>query len=311
MVLLEALCGGKTSSAASGRSPSVARAGTREAPVDVEAGRPRKRARVLPGEGPEAVATSAAESTVALAVEAVVAPAANAAGSLGEGEASTSGNAAVEAPRQPSIRELLHLPLGREDEPYLAWEVGALPRGATTDPLTGRWDDLTRGSRVWADGDCAARFVRGGLHPDIARDLYTLSSEVLLSKSAKSLLWGNHYVVALMDRVCDAGRVIAALSSRNAELRRQADEARAGAGPEAVAAVEQRASDLEAEVTRLRSELQSSAERLVEFQARLETSEERNTELQTHLRASVAEARSARTDSLELIRRLKESRAEA
>ena len=67
-----------------------------------------------------------------------------------------------------------------------------------------------------------------------------------------------------MDRVRDAGRIIAALSSRNAELWRQADEARAGAGPEAIAAAEQRASDLEAKVARLRSELQASAKRLAE-----------------------------------------------
>ncbi|CAL9191663.1 unnamed protein product, partial [Musa hybrid cultivar] len=72
-----------------------------------------------------------------------------------------------------------------------------------------------------------------------------------------------------------------------------------------------RATDLEAEVVRLRSELQASTERSAEFQSRLETSEERNTELQTHLKASVAEARSVRADSLELIRRLEESRAEA
>ncbi|CAL9196720.1 unnamed protein product [Musa hybrid cultivar] len=137
MVRLEALRGEKTSSAASGRSPSVARAGTREALVDVEAGQPRKKARVLSSDGPEVAAA-------APTVEAAVAPADHAAGSLEEGEAGPSGRAVVEAPRQPSIRELLRLPLGREDEPYLAREVGALPRGAATDPLVGQWDGLTR-----------------------------------------------------------------------------------------------------------------------------------------------------------------------
>ncbi|THU50435.1 hypothetical protein C4D60_Mb06t20200 [Musa balbisiana] len=122
----------------------------------------------------------------------------------------------------------------------------------------------------------------------MARDLYSLPSEVLLSRSAKSLLWGNHYVVALMDRVRDAGRVIAILGGRNAELRKQLDEARAKGSPEAVAAAEQRASDLDAEA-----------------------SEEQSTELQTRLKAFVAEARSARGDSLELIRRLEGARAKA
>ncbi|THU68072.1 hypothetical protein C4D60_Mb08t00040 [Musa balbisiana] len=114
-----------------------------------------------------------------------------------------------------------------------------------------------------------------------------------------------------MDHVRDAGRVIAALGTRNAELRRQLDEVRAGAGPEAVAAAEQRALGLEAEVEWLRAELLTSAERGIELQTRLEASEGQNTELQTRLKASMAEARSARADSLELIHRLEESRAEA
>ena len=100
-----------------------------------------------------------------------------------------------------------------------------------------------------------------------------------------------------MDRVRDAGRVVDLLSDRNADLCKQVEEVRAGAAPEVVAATEQRASDLDAEATRLRSELKAS--------------EERNKELQMHLKVSVAEARSTRGESVELIRRLEELRAEA
>ncbi|THU54594.1 hypothetical protein C4D60_Mb10t26760 [Musa balbisiana] len=286
MVVLQALRGGKVSSASSARSLPAVGTGSREAPVDVEADRPRKRARGLGSKGPEGAAAEAAEAASA--------PIDRAVGSQREGEAGPSEGATTEAPRQPTIRELCRLPTGGEDEPYLARAVGAIPRGEAADPLVGRWEGLTRGSRVWADGECAAGFIRGGLHPDIARDLY-----------------GHHYAAALMDRVRDTGRVITALGARNAELRRQVDEVRAGAGPEAVAAVEQRALGLEAEVERLRTELQASTERGVELQTRLEASEGKNTELQTHLRASVAKARSARADSLELIHRLEESRAKA
>ena len=67
--------------------------------------------------------------------------------------------------------------------------MGDLPPSEPSDPLTARWEGLSRGNRVWADGDSATGFIRGGLHPDIARDLYTLPSEVLLVRSAKSLLW--------------------------------------------------------------------------------------------------------------------------
>ncbi|CAL9109214.1 unnamed protein product, partial [Musa textilis] len=41
----------------------------------------------------------------------------------------------------------------------------------------------------WAGGDPSASYLRGALHPDMARDLYTLPSEVLIAKSAKSVLW--------------------------------------------------------------------------------------------------------------------------
>lgn len=181
MVNLTAVRGRKISSAASSHSPAAARVGSRETPVDVEAGLPRKRARVSSGE-------VSGEVTVQTA-GAITAPAGHAGGSPGRCEAGTSRDAAVEAPRGPSVRDLCRLPTWREDEPYQMRVVGSLPRGEASDPLVARWQGLTRGSRVWAEGDSAVEFVRGGLHPDIARDLYTLPSEVLLGKSAKSLLW--------------------------------------------------------------------------------------------------------------------------
>ncbi|THU68223.1 hypothetical protein C4D60_Mb08t01650 [Musa balbisiana] len=277
MVVLQALRGGKVSSASSARSSPAAGTGSQEASVVVEADRPRKRARGPPGKEPEVAAVEV--------VEVASAPTDRSAGGPREGEAGPSEGATAEAPRQPTIRELCSFPSGGGDEPYLARVVGAIPRGEAADLLVGRWEGLTRGSRVWVDGECVAGFICGGLHPDIARDLYTMPSETLLSKSVKSLLWGHHYAAALMDRVRDAGRVITALGARNAELRKQLGEVCVGAGPEVVAAVEQRALGLEAEVERLRTELQASTERGVELQTRLEASEGNNAELQTRLRA--------------------------
>ncbi|THU57112.1 hypothetical protein C4D60_Mb03t00060 [Musa balbisiana] len=132
----------------------------------------------------------------------------------------------------------------------------------------------------------------------MARELYTSFSKVLLGKSAKSLLWvsisppaprlhlgsiGQHYAMALMDRVRDAGRVIGSLSDRNTELRRQIEVIRASAAPEAVAAFEQRPSDPEAEATHLRS--------------RLKAVEEQNNGLQEHLKAARAEVRLAKDEA--------------
>ncbi|THU62469.1 hypothetical protein C4D60_Mb01t05470 [Musa balbisiana] len=170
--------------------------------------------------------------------------------------------------------------------------MGDLPEGEASDPLVARWGGLSH----------------GGLHLDMARELYTSSSEVLLGESAKSLLWvrisppalrlylgGIHYAMALMDRVRNAGRVIGNLSDRNAELRRQIEEIRTGAAPEAVAAAEQRASNLEVEATRLRSELKAA--------------EEQNKGLQVHLKAARAEVRMAKGETLVLNQKLDEARA--
>ncbi|THU66520.1 hypothetical protein C4D60_Mb05t15010 [Musa balbisiana] len=131
----------------------------------------------------------------------------------------------------------------------------------------------------------------------MARDLSTLPSEALLGKSAKSLTLGLHYAMALMDRVRYAGRVIGDLSERNSELRCQVEEIRAKSGPEAVAAAEKCAVDLEAEVECLKSELQ--------------TSEGLNKELQKLLRVDRAELRLLRSEACTLNKKLEEAKAEA
>ncbi|THU50332.1 hypothetical protein C4D60_Mb06t19100 [Musa balbisiana] len=250
MVNLKSMRGGRASSVSSLHPQAEPRIGSKEAPVEVEAGRPRKKTKTCVAKAPGEVVAhpggAATESTDRLRR------------SLERGEAGPNRERARKALREPSIHELCHLPAGTKDEPYLVRVMGDLPEGEASDPLVARWGGLSREERVWADGNSEALFIRGGLHPDMARELYTLSSKVLLGKSTKSLLW--HYAMALMDRVRDTGRVIGHLSDRNVELRREIEEIHAGTAPEAVAAAEQHVSDLEAEVTRLRSELKATEE---------------------------------------------------
>nr|XP_009413927.1 PREDICTED: uncharacterized protein LOC103995125 [Musa acuminata subsp. malaccensis] len=260
---------------------------------------------------------------------------------LVQGEAGPSREATGKAPQESSIRDLCRLPSGAPGEPYLARAMGELPEGQPSDPLAARWTGLTRGDRVWADGEAAALFVRGGLHPDMARELYVLPSDVLLSKSAKSLLWVStlllgsflylghscpdstslqrqHYAPALMDRVRDAGRALGVLIDRNVKLRRQIEEVHAEAASEAVATAEQRASDLEAEVTRLKSEVQAAEQRASDLEAEgtrlkseVKVAEERNNDLQAFLRTARTEVRLANKEAVALTQKLEEARAEA
>ncbi|THU71285.1 hypothetical protein C4D60_Mb08t33950 [Musa balbisiana] len=252
MVNLRSVRRGRTSLVSSLHPPIEPRIGSKDAPVEVEASRPRKKAKICVTKGSDVAAGQ-------------------------------SGGTATE-PTDHAGRSL-----------GLVRATGDLLEGEASDPLVARWGGLSRGEWVWADEDSAALFIRGGFHPDMARELYTSSSEVLLGKSAKSLLWGQHYTMALMDRVRDAGRVIGNLSERNAELLRQIEEIRVGAALKAVAAAEQHASDLEAEATHLKSELK--------------VAEERNKELQVYLKATQAEVRLAKGEMLALNQKLDEAHA--
>ncbi|XP_018675334.2 uncharacterized protein LOC108951563 [Musa acuminata AAA Group] len=269
MVNLRSLLGGQASQAPPPAPPADLQPGSEDAPLEVEAGRPRKKAKAAPSKGPEAGPS--------------------------RGETGPSRRAAGKGPRPTSVRDLCRLPAG-DGEPFQSRLVSEIPLGESSDPLVARWGGLSRGDRVWAGGDPSAAFLRGALHPDMARDLYVLPSEVLLNKSAQSLIWGLHYATALMDRVHDAGRVIGGLVNRNVELHRQVEEVRAGAGPEAVAAVEKRAAEFEAEAARLRSEL--------------EAAKKANEELQKTIRVERIELRLLKTEASALSKKLEEAKAE-
>ncbi|THU57199.1 hypothetical protein C4D60_Mb03t00980 [Musa balbisiana] len=145
-----------------------------------------------------------------------------------------------------------------EGEEYRATSMTSLPAGVPGAPYAARWPDLKADSRIWADGATAQEFVRGALHPALAKELYGSTSEVLADRATKSLVWGQHYVMALIDRVLDTGWVIEHQSNTNIALRLENQELRNSSGPEVVAAVEQRAAALDEEVSRLKAELEES-----------------------------------------------------
>ncbi|XP_065033859.1 uncharacterized protein LOC135666279 [Musa acuminata AAA Group] len=189
--------------------------------------------------------------------------------------------------------------------------MGELSEGQPSDRLVAWWAGLTCGTRVWADGETAAAFVRGGLHPDLAREMYTLPSDVLFGKSVKSLLWGQHYAMALADRVRDAGRALGILCDRNAELRKQLEEVRAGAAPEVVAAAEQRSSELEEEAMHLRAEARAADKRALALEAEVlrlrseaKAAEEEKGNLRGLLEGAQSETRLARDEAAVLTQRL-------
>ncbi|THU69220.1 hypothetical protein C4D60_Mb08t12120 [Musa balbisiana] len=304
MVNLAAVRGGRVSSVTAPRPSAEPRVGTREAPVELEAGRPRKKVKTCVQKKSDASTTQPGGGVSAHVSR-------NRRWGLDQGVVGPSREVVGKAPREPSIRDLCRLPAGALGEPYQTRAVGELPEGQPSDPLLARWADPTREDWVWADGEAAASFARGGLHPDMARELYIMPSDVLLGKAAKSLLWGHHYATTLMDRVCDIGRALGVLIDRNAELRKQIKEVCAGEGPE-------RASDLEAEATGLKSEIKAAEQRasdleaeVTRLKAEVKAAEEQNKELQVLLRMTRTEARLVRKDAASLNQKLEEALAEA
>ncbi|THU56211.1 hypothetical protein C4D60_Mb11t14880 [Musa balbisiana] len=157
---------------------------------------------------------------------------------------------------------------------------GALPDGEVSNPLVSHWPGLTVGDCIWMDGATSVAYARGALIPDIAIQLYGSPSEVLIEKAAKSLVWNLHYYTTLVDCVQDAGRI---------------EELKAGVGPEAVAAVEQRVADLENEVARLKSELEGAGQQ--------------QASLREQLKESHGRVRSMEGELLDLSRILEEARS--
>uniref|UniRef100_A0A804J724 Transposase (putative) gypsy type domain-containing protein n=1 Tax=Musa acuminata subsp. malaccensis TaxID=214687 RepID=A0A804J724_MUSAM len=176
----------------------------------------------------------------------------NPAGSVPPGEASgaTKGKEAAgsaggdpvpgASQRPKSMRDLCRVG-GSAGEEYRTPGMTCLPMGAAGAPYVPRWSALKADSRVWADGAVAQEFIRGALHPLLAKELYGLTLEVLADRAAKSLVWGQHYAMALLDRALDAGRVVERQANAFAALRLENEELKRSSGPEAVAAAEQRA----------------------------------------------------------------------
>lgn len=109
---------------------------------------------------------------------------------------------------------------------------------------------------------------------------------VLIDRAAKSLVWvssvlllplfvweraltsilmqSQHYTMALIDRVYDASRVIECLGKMNSGLHREIKELKGELGPAVVATAEQPATDQEAKVEWLKTELGDSQHQLKE-----------------------------------------------
>ncbi|RRT32318.1 hypothetical protein B296_00054946 [Ensete ventricosum] len=60
--------------------------------------------------------------------------------------------------------------------------------GEGKEPLKLRWSSIPRLARVWIEGLLAGEYLRGALHPVLAKQLYECSSEELMNRASKSTI---------------------------------------------------------------------------------------------------------------------------
>ncbi|RWW29619.1 hypothetical protein GW17_00005850 [Ensete ventricosum] len=142
--------------------------------------------------------------------------------------------------------------------------------------MKARWKGLKNSTKVWNNSSAAEEFERGLLHPQLARELYTLPSEVLMARAAKEMVLSQHFQMTLFDRVNDAGRLIMFMDYRVKQLQKEFDALKSKGGPEAVAEIKERASELREELGKTKRE---RGEELL----RREASEKELQEVRSHL----------------------------
>ncbi|RWW19001.1 hypothetical protein GW17_00016977 [Ensete ventricosum] len=99
-----------------------------------------------------------------------------------------------------------------------------------------RWSAISGSSLVWTEGPLAGEYLRGAIHPTLAKQVYEYSSEELMNKADKSAVWSQH--------------------ERILTLRAVNKELKLGGNQELLAVAEHRAKEYEDEAKKLRAELE-------------------------------------------------------
>ncbi|RWW52195.1 hypothetical protein BHE74_00041388 [Ensete ventricosum] len=148
-----------------------------------------------------------------------------------------------------SMKDLCGTKVRKDDAGYYALYMSDLAHQDLNKEMQAIWGKLTNSMKVCYDLSATEEFERGLLHPQLARELYTLPSEVLLVRAAKEMV-----LMMLFDRVHDTGRLITFMDYRITSLRQEIDALKSGGGPEAVSVAEKRASELEKELEKTKCE---------------------------------------------------------
>ncbi|RWW39258.1 hypothetical protein BHE74_00055433 [Ensete ventricosum] len=221
---------------------------------------------------------------------------------------SEEGGASPVHRRLRSMKDLFKTKVEKDDAEYYTLLMFNLGHQDPEKEMKARWKGRKNSTKVWNNSSTAEEFERGLLHPQLARELYTLPSEVLLARATKEMV-----LMALFDRVHDAGRLITFMNYRIKQLQEELDALKSDGGPEAVAKAEGRASELQEELEKTRRERDEALRRheALEKELHEELHEVRSNLAEAHRLLKEARVRARKMDDelLQAVKALESARA--
>ncbi|RZR77988.1 hypothetical protein BHM03_00003208 [Ensete ventricosum] len=184
-----------------------------------------------------------------------------------------------------SMKDLCGTKIRKDDAGYYALYMSNLAHQDSDKEMQARWEKLKNSTKIWNDLMAAEEFERGLLHPQLARELYTLSSEVLLARAANEMVLITN-------------------------LQQEIDALKLGGGPEAVAAAKERATKLEKELEKTKREQDEVLQRLEISDKELNEARGDLSEAQRQLKEAQVRARRADDELLKSMKELESVRVE-
>ncbi|RRT31353.1 hypothetical protein B296_00054300 [Ensete ventricosum] len=211
---------------------------------------------------------------------------------------SEEGGASPVHERPRLMKDLFKTKVQKGDQGYYALLMFDLGHQDPEKELKARWAGLKNSTKVWNNSSAAEEYGRGLLHLQLARELYTLPSE------------GQHFQMALVDRVHDRGRLIIFMDYRVKQLQEELDALRSKGGPEAVAEPEEHASRLMEELEKIKGEKAEELLRREASEKELQAVRGHLGDVQQLLKEAQIRARRMDDELLQAVKDLEHARAE-
>ncbi|RZS20056.1 hypothetical protein BHM03_00052532, partial [Ensete ventricosum] len=101
---------------------------------------------------------------------------------------SDEGGASPVHHRPRSMKDLFKTKVHKDDAGYYTLHMSDLGYQDPDKEMKARWRGLKNSTKIWNGSSATEEFERGLLHPQLARELYMLPSEVMLARAAKEIV---------------------------------------------------------------------------------------------------------------------------